>query len=810
MDKLFRKNTGKKNKNQHYDKDETSSRSSSGINEEIEFTMTPASPTSKSSFHSNLHTSSTWPKLPELALTSSTNSHDFKPVEIPQSPTLSSSSSHKVMLNNTQSNLLDVKIDHDKRQSIYSNISSDSDTGTDTDLNHQETPFDDVSSVGSLSKLGSLTNDHHKTDYMLNDSAVNTLAEAALDKEEAKDRHVTFQDHVVESAALVQRMLSVRMGQHHRIEDPIGTMMAARHNRRKLDEEAVELQSPQAVVGGGSVLASLMKLEAQSHVDVPRKKKKKHTKERKNLHIKSSNKKKHKSASLINYPMHSNTDPLPEHVENTLTTPRPRRPLLVNRPTSWLSEVASSKYVVPSLEKRKKAVTPSFSRRSSNDSMFTTASQFEPITLEDRIRITFEIANILQKQEFLRKLCKSLMLYGCPAHRLEYVMREVSRTLGVDAEYIYIPNVMLVTFIDSTTHTTETHFIRQAQTFEMHRLSDIYRLEKLISHGEVTVDEALEFIDKVYDQPPIYPIWLHPFVYALAAFSGCVLFYGGRWREAGIAAALGMIFASNEIFSTFISSFQPIWEITVCILIGFVAQGIQKYDFCFTPIAFSSFIIVLPGYPMTVAIIELVSRQLVSGVVRMVYAIIYSFLLGYGVTMGSELYLTIDKSSDNVQTDVCKLASNATTCISSESQWFNFMLVPMFAFAYCVYLKARPPRWPTMVIVASCGYVINYALACWAHAPSQILQVVPAFGLGLIGNCLTKFTGKMSFDAVLLSVFYLVPSSLGIKAAYGLFSRSDDTGTQGAGLALAMIESAIGKFINQYYNILFFLSFFLF
>jgi uncharacterized membrane protein YjjP (DUF1212 family) len=185
--------------------------------------------------------------------------------------------------------------------------------------------------------------------------------------------------------------------------------------------------------------------------------------------------------------------------------------------------------------------------------MLTTASQFEPITLEDRIRITFEIANILQKQEFLRKLCKSLMLYGCPAHRLEYAMRQVSRTLGVEAEYIYLPSVMLVTFIDSTTHTTETHFIRQSQTFEMHRLADIYRLEKLVAHGEVSVDEALEFIDKVYEQPAIYPLWLHPFVYALAAFSGCILFYGGRWQEAGVAAALG-------------SKFCDLTELTVSVL----------------------------------------------------------------------------------------------------------------------------------------------------------------------------------------------------------------------------------------------------
>ncbi|KAI8391087.1 uncharacterized protein BYT42DRAFT_591782 [Radiomyces spectabilis] len=428
--------------------------------------------------------------------------------------------------------------------------------------------------------------------------------------------------------------------------------------------------------------------------------------------------------------------------------------------------------------------------------MMTTASQFEPITLEDRIRITFEIANILQKQEFLRKLAKSLMLYGTPAHRLEYIMREVSRTLGVDAEYVYMPNVMFVTFFDQSTHTTETHFIRQAQLFDMHKLGEIYRLEKLISHGEVSVDEALEFIDNVANEDDFYPLWWNPIIYAIASFCGCIMFFGGRWKEGGMSAILAMFFAVYELFSGRFISFQPIWEITVCILIGFVARAIWRYDFCFTPIAFSAFIVILPGYSMAIAIIELVSRQLVSGVIRMVYAILYSFLLGYGVGMGSALFGTIDPASISEQAlaPACKKALNAGTCFASVSQWYYFLTVPLFAVAYCIYLRARPPRWPVMIIVSAAGYVTNYALSCHAKAPPQVLQVVPAFVIGMLGNLLTKFTGKMSFDAVLLAVFYLVPGSLGLKAALGLFGSGGggEFANQGSTFALSMIEVSIG------------------
>ncbi|KAI9007917.1 hypothetical protein CLU79DRAFT_777507 [Phycomyces nitens] len=688
-----------------------------------------------------------WPCLPQLHITTSNETHEPQSIHPP--PKADTRPPSRI----PPARFSEITTHHAK---LTIGESSDEDTEDEAEyedlkepINHQEdeSPKEDMSPE--------------------NRGSTETLVEAALDHDEARDRHVRFPDHLAESAALVQRILSTRRGNtdDEFVPSPTNT------NSTKINIQPT----------GGSVLASLMKLESQRHQRRPAPKRTKSLKSK--LPKKLRKKETQRASSVYEF----STDE---------SSGAPIRPKLVNRPKSWLTTVASTSHLVPSLEKRKRASVQSMSRRTSIDSMFTTASQFEPITLEDRIRITFEIANILQKQEFLRKLAKSLMMYGCPAHRLEYIMRQVSTTLGVEAEYVYIPNVMFVTFFDQSTHTTETHFIRQSQVFDMHKLGEIYRLEKLLSHGEVSVDEALEFIDQVSNQPLFYPVWLNPFVYALASFCGAIMFYGGRWKEAGLSAALAMFFAVYELYSGRFMSFQPIWEITVCIFIGFVSRSVWKYDFCFTPVAFSSFIIILPGYSMAVAIIELVSRQLVSGVVRMVYAILYSFLLGYGVEMGSQLYGTIEPESISAQgqSPECQHALSAGTCITVENQWFYFLTVPLFALAYCVYLRARPSRWPTMVFVSVCGFVVNWALSCHAKAPQQVLQVVPSFAVGLIGNLLTKFTGKMSFDAVLLAIFYLVPGSLGLKAALGLFgtSASNEYSNQGAGFALSMIESAIG------------------
>lgn len=161
---------------------------------------------------------------------------------------------------------------------------------------------------------------------------------------------------------------------------------------------------------------------------------------------------------------------------------------------------------------------------------------------------------------------------------------------------------------------------------------------------------------------------------------------------------------------------------------------------------------ILPGYVIAIAIIELVSRQLVSGVVRMVYAIIYSFLLGYGISMGSSLYTTVDRHTSTEAAPYCQITANANTCIVAESQYYLFLTVPVFALGYCILLRNRPARWLVVIFVSIVGFCMNWLFSCVVDAPQQIIQVVPAFVVGLLGNLLTKLTARMSFDAVLVAV----------------------------------------------------------
>ena len=57
-----------------------------------------------------------------------------------------------------------------------------------------------------------------------------------------------------------------------------------------------------------------------------------------------------------------------------------------------------------------------------------------------------------------------------------------------------------------------------------------------------------------------------------------------------------------------------------------------------------------------------------AGSVRMVYAIIYSLFLGFGITIGTAIYGLIDP----------KRATSATQCQNTMHQYLPFIFVPPF------------------------------------------------------------------------------------------------------------------------------------
>ena len=91
-------------------------------------------------------------------------------------------------------------------------------------------------------------------------------------------------------------------------------------------------------------------------------------------------------------------------------------------------------------------------------------------------QITRHVVEIIQRQEFILKLTRAFMMFGGPSHRLQAQIQATARVLDIELSCMYLPDVMLISFDDGSTGTSNIKFIRQSSTLDMGKLYDGFRL----------------------------------------------------------------------------------------------------------------------------------------------------------------------------------------------------------------------------------------------------------------------------------------------------------------------------------------------
>ncbi|KAI4834017.1 DUF1212-domain-containing protein [Aureobasidium sp. EXF-8845] len=130
---------------------------------------------------------------------------------------------------------------------------------------------------------------------------------------------------------------------------------------------------------------------------------------------------------------------------------------------------------------------------------------------------------------------------------------------------------------------------------------------------------------------------------------------------------------------------------------------------------------------------------MVSGSVRMVWAIIYSLLLGFGITIGTVLYGAIDKNA--VSTTVCEADRKLSTGI-------QLVAALIFSFCLCLLNQAKWRQMPVMITIAFIGRLVNVGLASKFQGNGQISAAISALAIGLAANLHSRFGTKIENKAL--------------------------------------------------------------
>lgn len=401
---------------------------------------------------------------------------------------------------------------------------------------------------------------------------------------------------------------------------------------------------------------------------------------------------------------------------------------------------------------------------------------------DEKIRITIAVADILERQDYILRLAKSMIKYGYPSHRLEDTIDISARILELNVQCVYLPNVMIVAFTDYETHTSETHLLKMPAGLDMYKCALVHQIHKMVTHSSMPVEEAIMKLEAIHTEKDANSRWLTVLAYAVASFCTAPMFFKGSWIDAGVSFVIGGAVGLLVWLSEKVPSYAHICEITMSVVVAFVAEALRHNNVCQSAVKMAGIVIILPGYTITCAILELSSRHIISGSVRLFYAVVFSLLLGYGLTIGASVWHLFDHSGSD-QGDLTSVCPNAPL----DPLW-NILFVPLFAISLNIWIKAHPRQWLLGTVLSIVGYAVSYASSTYGNAKTEVSSALAAFAIGLLGNIYQRLTHQLTFQAVVCAVFFLVPGSMGLKGAMAWFTE-DMTG--GVNFALQMVITAI-------------------
>lgn len=348
---------------------------------------------------------------------------------------------------------------------------------------------------------------------------------------------------------------------------------------------------------------------------------------------------------------------------------------------------------------------------------------------------------------YLVALAKALLVYGAPTHRVEWYVEKAAACLGIRAQVFYLPDHFLLSFDDESTYKSEFQLAKGGGN-DLGRFEDVHHIYKLVNHDLMTADEALYRLELIEKRKPIYSDWVLVLIYGFAAIGIGPFAYRARPIDLPITFSMGMLLGVFQL--KFVPSnplYHRIFEISTAILMSFLGRLLGSirnssgnHIFCYSAITQSCINLILPGYWITNAGLELMNHQIVAGGTRMMHAIIYFLFLAFGITLGSAMYGFIDAD-----------AVSSPVCTDTIDRHWNLLFVPFFSIQVSILSRAKLGQIPAMVFISFAGYAANFVTVNIFNGSFTFATAIGGFVIGLTGNLYSRVGAK--FEAGLRRVF---------------------------------------------------------
>lgn len=133
------------------------------------------------------------------------------------------------------------------------------------------------------------------------------------------------------------------------------------------------------------------------------------------------------------------------------------------------------------------------------------------------------------------------MAFGSPSHRIEAQLLACSKILEVDAEFVHIPGIIICSFGDPNSKTSETHFVKVNGGLALGNLHKVHMIYRMVVHDEVSAKIATEELNDLLAAPPLYGMFMRIFLAFMLSTLICPLAFGGSFLDMCVAGVGAII-----------------------------------------------------------------------------------------------------------------------------------------------------------------------------------------------------------------------------------------------------------------------------
>jgi uncharacterized membrane protein YjjP (DUF1212 family) len=381
-------------------------------------------------------------------------------------------------------------------------------------------------------------------------------------------------------------------------------------------------------------------------------------------------------------------------------------------------------------------------------------------------------------REFVLKLGRGLHSYGYPAHRLEDALVSVSERLGLEAHLFSMPTALFASFGNDQGQQTFQIRVEPGST-DLEKLAQLDEVASAVAHGRLSPEAGSLRIEEIEAAAPLYGPVVTTLAFAVASGAASRFFDSGV-HELAAASFIGLLTGLLALAASKRRGIARVFEPTAAIVAAFVATAAARYvpPTSFYVATVAGLIVLVPGFPLTVALTELATRNLMSGTARLMGAAGTFLAIGFGVAFGT----TIGERLFG--------ATRAAATLPLPA-WTLYAALPVASVGFTVLLKARPRDSPWIVVSGALGFFgARYGSLL---LNSGIGAFLGAMAVGAFGNLYARASGRPSAVTTVPGLLLLVPGSVGFRSFSLMLEDQALVGLETAfSMMLVAISLAVG------------------